>query len=1666
MRDLSEQDASSNNGGDSAGPGEVTNGIGEINFFQQGATSTTGSLSLNSDFTDSFLMRGDNIHNYLKDYVAGTQKKLCMAIGYPLASGAGAKNVLLLAARVRSYYNGALGGREYYLQMEAANDAVNSSDCLSVNMNSAIASAFSSSSIAFEIADICPACRTNLASSMIKVFASNGVEVSQILMNNLSLKLLPSTGSGSGPGLTCSTDSVCKVEGYNCCLSGQCVNHGEVKPSVDTSSSEYQSALEQILSRPELIANYTDIFYVCPELVPGEPSEPGTGNPVDPDEQAQELFTELQDLYNCMNPVVDEFSVCTVEAPIQLDKIGNGGTQVSAGIDDITFKDLNGSIDFNNIVNVEYAGRTIYRDQLLPSDIEVAQDSDTVFSATNDTLSTAQSVTVDKTIPSDATKDSIKIRYRVDGTCERLGANLAKCSKYYKQGQISTPARSTDHASGNNNFKLPSYANFSYNIIVEVGGVSVPSGVDTWQANSANREVRFAAQVYNNQEVKITYFVTSNVPSLLESRENAAQRVDTHCNCDPNTSCNLKPVYETINNVNKLVNYACEYGQPDVPEAPLQKTVYISAKTTPHRYYDKDGVHYESDKIGSAQVQEGIAFEYAGQNTLKPNNQSQYVGFNEIYGSFGRTEISAMPATVVDIKKGTNYDIFVDSGAFSSCLNCGNDYFSNLQKLFPANFLHMGAGYLPDMVESRRKSNQGSFSGDDMKFGRACFVPATMIPWTHKANQNLNIQRRNRLAAQHFLFANGYNRDWYGFDYGSLIGSHDGVRWFSIGNQRRIQAKTNKLYLAINAYFGDLTIDNTFKITLSEIASIANAGSNVTHDTDSDGAQCQRAHYCSTDNDCIAQLGYEYTCQSVAGMSTSWPVFDSNGNETQGATELSLLSLVGGSNGQAKRCVYRGAGSICEENLAGVNATDSYSSSDNISLHSCSANTYCASLNQSKFNDRIARYGESPAKQNTQSSITSAVGLSDTFGLGARIIGRPFDFYGSKPAPAGVAAQLQSLNVGALCVPGKSALGPLKVSELNELIGGTRSADRAMGIGKTFPDYILQNKGYYAACPAVDDNEIFTNTNSSRLDESVNDHSPGNHVVYASAQNMSTNALNLPAFDALNFFSDDTATMTRVGYNKASCLRAPGASCFSDYDCSPNSFISQKVRSLASIGNALSLAEQNFWKEELVCANSQERYLPSSIYPNPYYELNEHRCCRETGKNFTFSTQKHLESDFEVVAGNDPSGEILLPGVNQSLNSSKRYSRTHTVYDKLINERSKYPPLYAPGAQRNATLTYDSVGELLQYNTLHLNNSRMCCTGHWVRNFASGTNGNNGGHRFSGQTQQNINKSAFKTLNWEPNNDPPLNEFENYTPIPYNCTSEDYQTADCEIKNIAEGSVEETKYLKWFGKLELLGIPQVMIETNLDIFKKLDESDQTDTSALGEPLPSTIKDVNGTGVVDATLGANSYYSAASYDNFEIGSSKLKKVFSEDSFACCVPTGIEVDGSMPDTRCCSGQINTENRGQANETSRCCLNDFADLSVYTNRYVSSEGAYVNGQPISDSDIDPTTGYIRKEVVLQMAGTMCCSGAAAYGVALGDYFIPMEGGGVIQNAKTRRWLYLEDLDNANEVGGAVTKFNAGMKWNDHVYCVPQELAQDLGSGSSSGGSSGGTGSGASQD
>ena len=97
--------------------------------------------------------------------------------------------------------------------------------------------------------------------------------------------------------------------------------------------------------------------------------------------------------------------------------------------------------------------------------------------------------------------------------------------------------------------------------------------------------------------------------------------------------------------------------------------------------------------------------------------------------------------------------------------------------------------------------------------------------------------------------------------------------------------------------------------------------------------------------------------------------------------------------------------------------------------------------------------------------------------------------------------------------------------------------------------------------------------------------------------------------------------------------------------------------------------------------------------------------------------------------------------------------------------------------------------------------------------------------------------------------------------------------------------------------------------------------------------------------------------------------------------------------------------------------------------------------------------------------MASTMCCSGKAVYGSVINRLHIPIDYDNKAPDAcsKTRRWAYLETLDDDVDVDGIVSRYKAGLKWNNHVYCVPsdyEEPTDPCGGGSSSGGSSGGSG------
>ncbi|MFL5785456.1 MAG: hypothetical protein ACJ76H_12635, partial [Bacteriovoracaceae bacterium] len=1098
-------------------------------FVQEGSVKTNNNFALPIDFNDSFLVRGDALSTYLRAIPNTT--KFCIVGKFNYL--ANTDKFLILAAKPKLYTDLVKKTTEYYLSVEPSNDSANQNDCLIYNLTNSLFTGATNPTASFSLTQLCSNCSNAITSTGLRLYFTNGEQVPTLTTTALTMTI-----SGSTTGSTtnaCSSSSACSARGYDCCLQGQCVKDGAVKPDA-INMSGFDSAQEDVRINPSRYIIYPQYYFVC-DASPGTTTgtTTGGGETTDPDYLAQVAIMESGQLYECINKTDGEFSYCTVKITDASDR-APGVFPASGEVtgDDINFSALNAALGSgdraNNIVRVRYAGQLLYQ-----------QGTQTLtggtFSATNDNLTGFQTLSLTMAKPTNAKDDNLYITYKTDGTCTKVGSTLAKCTKTYIQSSSDT-SQTTFHDSSKT-FLLPSYADASStaSIIVKIGGQTVAEDPSTWSKSTSPNRIIFNTSypLFQNQTVEITYYVTNSTSVAALTAMKSAAQAEVNTRCGYTSGGNLKPKYDN----GTLVGYDCVPPTTDA-EAPANQTVLVSGKNVPHRYYDTNGVAYDTD-YSTAPVQELNAFSYTGGSATQPNNVSAYVGFNEIYGSFEKNSASsARPAKMAQVKSGRSYDILVTSGSFATCSNCGSDYYSGLAKIFPQTFSGQGGGYRPDYYESRRENATGTYRSDDLLYGRACFVPATMIPWTHVAGADAKTQRRARLAAQHFLFANGYDRDWYGFDYGSIIGSFDGVKWFSIGNQRRILATSNKLYLAVNAYFGDLTLDNTFSVNISETSSSTTAIV-PDHDTETDGAECQRAHFCSNDNDCYRTLGYDYTCQNVAGLTTNWPTFDSNGAELAGSTPKSLATLVGGTNEQNKRCVYRGRGAPCTPNLANLNST--FNGSPLIGNNTCSANNYCQSIGaSSRFNDRIARFATTPASQN---AAAAASPVSDIVGLGARIIGRPFDYYGSKSAPSAAATTLSSNSVTALCVPGKTLTSSTTTWDMNQRAPSSRidSSDKIIGAGVTAS---TTSTSYYNACTATDKAGV----NIQQYQLNLGD--PALNQVTIN-QNLSTNLLNLAPLVSLNVYSSTSGSqITATGYQRHACLRAPGASCFSDLDCGPS----------------------------------------------------------------------------------------------------------------------------------------------------------------------------------------------------------------------------------------------------------------------------------------------------------------------------------------------------------------------------------------------------------------------------------------------------------------------------------------------------------------------------------
>jgi hypothetical protein len=1619
------------------------------NFIEMNGTRTFDVQTVPLSTADAFTVWGQTVQTNIKELPTDT--KVCLFAEF---KNANPSNILVLSAVRRRLVlgtqvtsTGVVSKVSYSWLVFPGDTQRNQTNCLTTGIIAAKNSIFgTTASMKFSLPEVCSNCTSSIQSEGLKVHFDSGAALSAVNLSGLKLKIQLSA-SDTTTGQTCSSNSACTQQGFNCCLEGQCVNDGAVKNGVDTAASGFLAAWEDVQNNPMRFTIYPQFFYVCPTTVP---TVPGDDDATDPEFASRKRLNEMKDLFDCINPQFDEIGYCSKKIANASALIASPATQTfTVPMDDNNFRWANSLLNTNSIYSFRYGEQLLYQEGLTGFNSVQLTGSHDLAPPGSDDLDEAQSVKVTKILPSNALDDTLIIKYKVDATCVKLSGVLARCTKSYVQGRISTTPRPSDHPTSNS-FQLPKYADLTnFPPLVKVGGVVTTTN---WTADDASKRIIFSVAPTTNQSVEITYYVTpstADLTTLTEGRTAAQTRVNELCGCGVigTTNCNLTPVSQTTNGVTSVTDYSCVYPAPPTPEPPLQQVVFVSGKTVPYRYHDVNGAVWDNDTGASAPAQEGIAFAYTNGDKLKPNNLSSYVGFNEIYGSFDKTAAAAKPPRMVAVKKGTNYDIFVDSGAFASCENCGNDPYAPILKLFPTTFATRGGGYVPDLSNSVRSNVASTYRADDLLFGRACFVPATMLPWSHVENSDIKTQRRRRLAAQHLMFANGYQRDWFGFDYGSLIGSFDGVNWFSIGNQRRIKASSSKLLLAVNGYFADQTIDNNFKVVVSETVAAVNSGSNVTHDTMSDGAECQKNHFCSNDNDCIAQLGYDYTCQNVTGLRTPWMSFDPAGNEQTSSEEINLISLLGGVNGQARRCVYRGRGAPCAADLNNIASTFN-GENNSAGLAACSPNHYCARVDgPARFNTAIARFASSPSSQN----LLAGLGTKDVFGLGARYIGRPLNYYGDKSVSSVNAAAWgfstsynlsqhlkDELKVDGLCLPGRDIAGSSTYADAHSRIpssGDKEAADRIFGVGPSakVDATTTTNSKLLMMCPVV-------------LDGTFAHHTPGtsltNAVVAAEAnrQNIPTTLLNMTDYAGLNLFNTNAGSAaTTIGYQRYACLRAPGASCFSDMECAPSATIATKMKSLASFGNfATNVAEQAFWKEELTCGNP-EPYKTFGEILNPSFDVKDNRCCRESGKTLQTFTQTQTEAASPFL--NCASGEVPLAGFNQAVNSAKRNPRSNVVADiatcSLADLGDKTHALWAI-VNRGAGEAQTAERQSRQYETLDTMNQRMCCTGNWVRSFASE---NGGGHKWGQGRTQNVDMDIFGAWNWQPDESLLPGVLESGEDERMACSADNFGTPACEIRNLTDA--QSTAYLNWIAQFELVGIPQVgiTVPTTANGLARIVEDNpalpnlsQQVAAGADQPLRKTLLSA----VPDFDTTGN-FISAASYSKIDIGSGKMKKVFSESEFNCCVPAGGSVPANADANMCCTGTLTTEAVGSEGEA-RCCLEDFSDVTLYLNRYVSSEG---NGLPASM--YDPMTGYIKDPAqvfAIAQAKKLCCSGNIRQGSVVSDLFIPLQGGNRLPQGKTRRFAYRSDaIDNNDETGAIADQYDEGFRWNTHYYCAPAD-------------------------
>lgn len=855
-----------------------------------------------------------------------------------------------------------------------------------------------------------------------------------------------------------------------------------------------------------------------------------------------------------------------------------------------------------------------------------------------------------------------------------------------------------------------------------------------------------------NEEEEYTYCDISD-NTLDNYFENVMVRMYQQCGCTRTELLSMIqncPNYEyrtgSMDSQGNPTSIVC-YTPPVEVDVPFQNlSLAVNSRSAPHRFFAQDGTNYDelSNVFGSQEImQEGEPFVYQDTTKTMPLNGS--FNMNSILGQMSVNLDQTLPAKMVKVNYDEVYIIGTTNGYYTPCPSCARDSWFSPFTSNPSSANGVGVrsvGYTTSRDTWGNNSSYGNY--EDTIFGRACWVPPTMLPFSFNVGDDQQSQRQTRLATQAALFTNGYQRDWFGFNKGALIGSFDGVTWFAIGKGRIVRATSDKLFLAINAPFADLAEPTNHTVSIKIYEGVSSGASKdydpnlaIDHPSQNEAGSCQQHHMCESDTDCITRLGWEYVCTDVKSVYTGWPVFDTEGNEIEGDGKSVLLEqiLQQGTlpNGSTKRCVYRGAGAPCRKD---------YESVANESVRkalACAPNFYCAGLEDEVYNSEVARY----------TGVLENLPLNDNhlFGQDANVLGRPL-YYVTGPGLGALPEEVVA-NIGAniqltdeeaagnegLCRPGK-ALPSGGSPEDDDLFLPHEQHKIADEEFRT--DYISQIGGCnssntaahrFVSCPVLDEEGNYSYTSNKFFSDLENDTEALANQFATTARTQNSCGGESLADDINPFNLIEAPSLANVGtivtptFAMDACFRRAGSVCHTDLDCSPNKYHRDNAQlyTTAYFGN---IAEQKYWEEYLVCSQAQPK---PSIYDANYkdYDMSKNRCCREVGNDLTIYSEKIPDV---------PESENI-----STVNFSYMSPSDETRYSRFSVADDMQTPI-------SGSTNLDDDAHILtpnQWKAVGQVAARTCCGGGWVRKFADGTNN----WKQTGRLSVDVTK--FKCINYQ-----------------------------------------------------------------------------------------------------------------------------------------------------------------------------------------------------------------------------------------------------------------------------------------------------------------------------